>query len=77
MDRMKELIEILNNASKHYYQFADSTMSDYEYDKLYDELLRLEKETGIVLSGSPTQSVGYRETFGMAWRQRRHFVMEA
>ena len=65
MDRMKELIEILNNASKHYYQFADSTMSDYEYDKLYDELLRLEKETGIVLSGSPTQSVGYTVLSGL------------
>ncbi|MCI8342419.1 MAG: NAD-dependent DNA ligase LigA [Firmicutes bacterium] len=56
---MKELIETLNNASKRYYQFADSPMSDYEYDKLYDELVRLEKETGMVLSGSPTQNVGY------------------
>ncbi len=59
MERMKELIETLNNASKRYYQFADSPMSDYEYDKLYDELVRLEKETGMVLSGSPTQNVGY------------------
>ena len=59
MDRMKELIEKLNNASKHYYQLADPVMTDYEYDKLYDELVKLENETGIVLSSSPTQKVGY------------------
>ncbi len=59
MDRMKELIEKLNNASKHYYQLADPVMTDYEYDKLYDELVKLENETGIVLSSSPTQNVGY------------------
>lgn len=59
MDRMKELIEKLNNASKHYYQLADPVMTDYEYDRLYDELVNLENETGIVLSSSPTQNVGY------------------
>ena len=59
MDRMRELIALLNEASKNYYQYSRETMSDMEYDRLYDELVRLEKETGITLSGSPTQNVGY------------------
>ena len=46
---MKELVELLNKASKAYYQDAEEIMSNYEYDKLYDELESLEKETGIVL----------------------------
>ncbi len=58
MERMKELISMLNEASKKYYQDASPIMSDYQYDKLYDELCRLENETGIVLSSSPTQNVG-------------------
>lgn len=56
---MKELIKTLNTASKAYYQDNRSQMSDREYDELYDELCRLEKETGIVLAGSPTEKVGY------------------
>lgn len=59
MERMKELINILNNASRSYYQKNESLMSDFEYDKLYDELMKLEKDTGIVLANSPTQNVGY------------------
>ena len=58
-DRMKELVEKLNEAAKVYYSGTDEIMSNYEYDKLYDELLALEKETGIVLTGSPTNRVGY------------------
>lgn len=65
MERMKQLIDILNNASKHYYQLADTIMTDYEYDKLYDELVALEKETGITLSGSPTKTVGYTVLSGL------------
>ena len=57
--RMKELGELLNQAGKAYYQEDKELMSNYEYDKLYDELLQLEQETGIVLAGSPTVSVGY------------------
>ncbi len=56
---MKELIEILNKASKSYYQDNVSIMSDKEYDDLYDELVCLEKETGVTLSESPTVNVGY------------------
>ena len=57
--RLQELVNLLNEAGKAYYQNADEIMSNYEYDKLYDELLTLEKETGIVLSNSPTVNVGY------------------
>lgn len=59
MERMKELINILNNASRSYYQKNESLMSDFEYDKLYDELMKLEKDTGVILANSPTQNVGY------------------
>ncbi len=58
-ERMKELVELLNKAGKAYYQEDREIMSNYEYDKLYDELEALEKETGITLAGSPTVSVGY------------------
>ena len=57
--RMKELVAILNEASKAYYQQDREIMSNFEYDALYDELLKLEEETGIILSASPTQHVGY------------------
>ncbi|MCQ2507989.1 MAG: NAD-dependent DNA ligase LigA [Dorea sp.] len=57
--RMAELVEILNRASEAYYQKAEEIMSNYEYDRLYDELLALEKELGITLSNSPTVHVGY------------------
>lgn len=57
--RIKELINILNNANRAYYQEAAEIMSNYEYDALYDELLKLEKETGVVLGNSPTVNVGY------------------
>lgn len=58
-DRIKELTEILNRASKAYYMQDTEIMSNYEYDALYDELVQLEKETGITLSNSPTIHVGY------------------
>lgn len=58
-DRIKELVEVLNHASKAYYQESREIMTNHEYDALYDELVSLEKETGIVLSGSPTVNVGY------------------
>ncbi len=58
-ERIKELVELLNKAGRAYYQEAEEIMSNFEYDKLYDELLLLEKETGIVLANSPTVNVGY------------------
>lgn len=57
--RMQELVELLNRASKAYYQDATEMMSNFEYDRLYDELLELEQELGIVMSNSPTANVGY------------------
>ncbi len=59
MARMRELVEKLNEAAAVYYQGTDEIMSNFEYDKLYDELVNLEKATGTVLSASPTQKVGY------------------
>ena len=58
-ERMLELVELLNKASRSYYQDAQEIMSNYEYDRLYDELQSLEKELGITLSNSPTVNVGY------------------
>lgn len=58
-ERMKELVRLLNKASRAYYQEAQEIMSNYEYDRLYDELKELEDELGITLSNSPTVNVGY------------------
>ena len=57
--RIEELVQLLNEAGKAYYQEGREIISNLEYDKAYDELVRLEEETGIVLSASPTQNVGY------------------
>ncbi len=59
MEKIKKLIEKLNNASYEYYVNANEIMSDLEYDKLYDELVKLEESTGIVFNNSPTIKVGY------------------
>ena len=59
MQRMKELIPMLTEAAKAYYQEDREIMSNFEYDRLYDELVKLEEETGVTLAGSPTVSVGY------------------
>ncbi|MCD8083239.1 MAG: NAD-dependent DNA ligase LigA [Clostridiales bacterium] len=59
LQRMKELVRILSEAGKAYYQESRELIGNYEYDRLYDELQRLEQETGVVLSGSPTRQVGY------------------
>lgn len=58
-ERMKELAGLLNQAARTYYQEAREIMSNFEYDRLYDELEALERETGVILSGSPTLRVGY------------------
>lgn len=59
IERIKELCHILNKANKAYYQEAQEIMSNKEYDSLYDELLELEKSTGVVFSNSPSRNVGY------------------
>ena len=58
MDRMHELVKLLNEYSYQYYTLDNPTVADVEYDRLYDELLALEKATGVVLDDSPTQRVG-------------------
>lgn len=59
LERINELVKKLNEASKAYYQSEKEIMSNFEYDALYDELVELEKETGVVLASSPTVNVGY------------------
>ncbi len=59
LERMKELSGILRDASRAYYQEDREIMSNFEYDRLYEELQELEKKTGTVLAGSPTVTVGY------------------
>ena len=58
MDRMRELVDILNKWSYEYYVLDNPTVSDGEYDKLYDELRALEYESGVVYPDSPTHRVG-------------------
>lgn len=57
--RIRELVDLLNEASRVYYEGKDELISNYEYDRLYDELSELEDETGYILSSSPTNNVGY------------------
>lgn len=59
LERMKYLVAVLSEAAKAYYAQDKEIMSNYEYDKLYDELVALEKETGVTLANSPTVQVGY------------------
>lgn len=59
IDRIRELVTLLNQAGRAYYQEDREIMSNREYDGLYDELVRLEQETGITLANSPTVHVGY------------------
>ncbi len=58
VDRMRELVDYLNEMGYRYYTLDDPTISDAEYDRLYDELVRLEAETGVRLDDSPTRRVG-------------------
>ena len=59
LERLKYLTDILNKAAKAYYAQDAEIMSNFEYDKLYDELVALEAETGVTLANSPTVKVGY------------------
>lgn len=72
--RMKELVSTLREAGKAYYQESREIMSNFEYDRLYDELCSLEQETGVIMSGSPTQKVGY-EVSGELPKERHESPM--
>lgn len=74
LERIKELVELLNKAGKSYYSEGQEIMSNYEYDALYDELKKLEEETGCVLSNSPTVNVGY-EVLSELPKERRDSPM--
>ena len=63
--RMKDLSKQLSAAAKSYYQDDHEIMSNFEYDRLYEELERLEAETGVQLAGSPTARVGYEAVEGL------------
>ncbi|WP_303825620.1 NAD-dependent DNA ligase LigA [Ruminococcus flavefaciens] len=65
INRMKELNELLSKAADAYYNTGVEVMSDKQYDQLYDELEALEKKTGVILSGSRTQQVGYEVSSGL------------
>lgn len=59
VERIKHLTTYLNNCRNSYYNNSESLISDKEYDELFDELLALENETDVIMSNSPTQTVGY------------------
>ena len=59
IDRIKGLVELLNHYRNEYYNNSRSEISDFEYDQLFDELVKLETETGFIMAVSPTQTVGY------------------
>lgn len=58
VEKIRELIDLLHKASVAYYEHNNPVMSDRKYDELYDELISLEKETGVIYSNSPTQRIG-------------------
>lgn len=72
INRVKELVSKLNKYRDSYYNESDSKVSDYEYDTLFDELKRLEEETGCVMSNSPTQTVGYEVKSALEKHKHSH-----
>lgn len=72
--RMQELIEKLNEASKAYYGFGKEIMSNFEWDRLYDELVQLEGETGIVMANSPTVNVGELDAVLSGFEKVQHEI---
>ncbi len=70
MDRMRELVDLLNRYGYEYYVLDNPTVSDGEYDRLYDELKTLERVTGVILQDSPTHRVGGEPI--SAFQKHRH-----
>lgn len=71
-ERMKELVELLNKAGRAYYQEDREIISNYEYDKLYDELEALEEETGITLAGSRRFQLAMKQSMRFPKKRMRH-----
>ena len=59
-DIIRTMVDLLNSYRNTYYNFGESSISDQEYDKMFDELAKMEEETGICYADSPTQTVGYK-----------------
>lgn len=72
INRVRELVSKLNKYRDLYYNESDSKVSDYEYDTLFDELKRLEGETGCIMSNSPTQTVGYEVKSALEKHKHSH-----
>ena len=72
IQRIKELVTLLNYYRDKYYNNQDSEISDFEYDQLYDELFELESETGFIMATSPTQTVGYEVRSELAKVKHNH-----
>lgn len=75
VSEMKELVAELNKYCDAYYNRSESLVSDYEFDQKYDQLLNMEKETGIILSNSPTQHVGYEVKSELIKTAHSHLMM--
>lgn len=75
INRIKELTKLLNDARNEYYNYSTSVMSDFEYDILFDELLKLEKETGFALTNSPTLTVGYEVKSELNKKTHNHLML--
>lgn len=75
INRIKELVELLNKASDTYYNTSNTIMSDYEFDSLFDELSELEKQTGFVMATSPTHKIGYEVKSELKKVQHNHLML--
>ncbi len=75
VEEMKELVAELNKYCDAYYNRSENLVSDYEFDQKYDQLLNMEKETGIILSNSPTQHVGYEVKSELIKAAHSHLMM--
>lgn len=75
INRIKELVELLNKASDAYYNTSNTIMSDYEFDSLFDELSELEKQTGFVMATSPTHKIGYEVKSELKKVQHNHLML--
>lgn len=71
-DRMHQLVQQLNAASDAYYNGKDEVISNFEWDAMFDELVALEKETGIILPDSPTHNTGYDENASLNGQKEEH-----
>lgn len=75
INRIKELVELLNKASDTYYNTSNTIISDYEFDSLFDELSELEKQTGFIMATSPTHKIGYDVKSELKKVQHNHLML--